>query len=105
MQKITERNLKRKEREIYKTFLFVQNKWNNYALKNTHNQSFPGGRKGSTSVATIVQVGGGGGGGGTEGIGFYNNACVCGGGVMCVRVCVCVCVSLCVRLYSLNKTL
>ena len=35
--------------------------------KKTHNQSFPGGRKGSTGVATIVQVGGG---GGTEALGF-----------------------------------
>ena len=33
MVKITERNLKRKEREIYKTFLFVQNKLNNYAFQ------------------------------------------------------------------------
>ena len=59
--------------------------------KQQYNQSFPGGRKGSTGVATIVQVGAG----GTEGIGFYNNVCV-GGGVSCVYVCVCV--SLCVRL-------
>ena len=33
-----------------------------YALK-THNQSFPGGRKGSTGVATIFRVAGRGGGG------------------------------------------
>ena len=50
-------------------------------MKKTHNQSFPGGRKGSTAVDTIVQVGGG--GGGTEGLGFYDEVCVCH--------CVCAC--------------
>ena len=42
-----------------------------YALKNRRKnpQSFPGGRKGSTGVATIFNVAGRGGGGG----------CVCGG--------------------------
>ena len=46
-----------------KMYLCKINRINEICIKKTHNQSFPGGRKGSTGVATILHVAGRGGGG------------------------------------------